>query len=775
MRMRRWVTVAVTAVLISGLAWFTVERAEVASADTVPLKKLAAAEGITFGTAVSASALKQDTEYAKRLDAEFGSVTPEDAMKWAVVEPEQGEFDWQGADDIVNAADPNGPDGQEVRGHTLVWHSSLPGWLTTGSFSETEVTTLLREHIQTTVGRYAGRVKTWDVVNEPLNNDGTLRSSLWLNRLTDTYIADSFRWAHAADPSAVLYLNEYGAEWSGPKATALYNLVKKLLAEGVPIGGVGFQAHLTGSSRPDGFAAMLRRFADLGVDVAVTELDVRIPTSDPAGTVATTADLDSQARVYGQVVAACLSVPRCRSVTTWGFTDAYSWIPGGYPGWGAADLFDADRVAKPKPAHTTVANTLLAHGRPAGAPVGQWRLDDPEGATVAADTSGYGHDATARGGTMGNTGRVPDVTAFVGNGSTSEVTTTAPVVNTGDSFTVSAWVRMTSTGIPGVIAAQDGAVRSAFYLMYQTSTNRWEFTVPSVDGSTVEWLTARSVTVPALNTWTHLTGVYDKTAHQLRLYVNGVLEGNRNTVTAWASSGPFHIGRSFSGGRFAGAMSDVRVWNRALPESEVPAVSDRTVAWWGFDGTATDSSPFGRATSLTSSGTGYTTDRNGALSLTGTGSADGYGPSLLTEQSYTVAAWVKLTAKDGSRVVISQAGAKVNAFYLQYHQTYNRWSVLVPAADVVGPTWQYVLSTEEPALNTWTHLAAAYDAQAEKLSLYVNGAPQGNPVAAKSWSSAGRVHIGSSGTGSRFIGAIDDVRAYASALSVSEIRALATV
>ena len=376
------------------------------------------------------------------------------------------------------------------------------------------------------------------------------------------------RWAHEADPSAALYLNEYGAEYSGAKATALYDLVRQLIADGVPVAGVGFQAHLTGSSRPDGFAAMLRRFADLGVDVAVTELDVRVATP------ATAAALASQARVYGQVVAACLTVPRCRSITVWGFTDRYSWIADNYPGWGAADLLDADLAAKP--ACTTVMNTLSASGPAADAPVGRWRLDDPTGATVAADTSGYGHDASVRSTGMGGTGRVPNGTEFVGNGSTSEATTTVPVVRTNGSFTVSAWVNLTSTAIPGVVASQDGTVRGTFCLMYQTTTNRWEFTVPSADATTVGWLTARSVTVPELNTWTHLAAVYDARVGQLSLYVNGVRQGNPVAVTSWAATGTLHVGRSGTGARFSGAVDEVRVYASALSPADLTALAAGT-------------------------------------------------------------------------------------------------------------------------------------------------------------------------------------------------------
>ncbi|GAA1608936.1 hypothetical protein GCM10009828_040790 [Actinoplanes couchii] len=727
----------VLAAILAGVGW-----ADVASAETVSLRELAQSRGIAFGSAVSAASLAGDASYARTLGSEFGVVTPEDAMKWAVLRPARDTFRWGDADAIVDAAVANG---QGVRGHTLVWHSSLPAWLTGGSFTTTELRDVLKEHVQTTVRRYAGRVKFWDVANEVLNNDGSPRAGFWLERLGEEYIADVFRWAHEADPAAVLYLNEYGAETHGPKADALYALVRSLKEQGVPIHGVGLQAHLTGSSRPDQLPALLRRFTGLDVDVAVTELDVRIPVPvTPAG-------LASQAEVYRQVTAACLAVARCVSITVWGFTDRRSWIGATYPGWGAATLFDDDLATKP--AYRSVADVLTRTDP--NAPVGHWPLDDPAG-TVAADVSGNGHDATVRGAKAD--GRVPHVTAFAGDGATTEASTGAPVLNTDGSFTVSAWVSMYSTGVPGVVASQDGETRSAFYLMYQKSTGRWEFTVPSADGTEVTWLTARSASAPVLKRWTHLTGVYEAPTRQLRLYVDGVPDGTRDGVTAWRSTKPFRIGRSLSGGRFDGAISDVRAWNRALPAGEVTGISDRTVAAWGFDNAAIDSSPFGRGTSLNSSGATY--DSN-ALKLDGTGCAEGYGPALRTDRSWTITARVNLAAKGAARTVISQSGTVRDAFYLQYHQSYDRWAVIVPSADATGSDWQQVLSTAPPALNTWTTLSAVYDAQAATLALHVDGVRQGDPLpAVKSWPSTGRIHIGCSGTGGRFNGLIDDVKAY---------------
>ncbi|MFF3318066.1 endo-1,4-beta-xylanase [Streptomyces sp. NPDC003035] len=314
-------------------------------ADGPVLRDLADARGITYGTAVTAS--KLTGTYGELAGAQFGSVTPGNEMKWASVEPTRGSYSWSGADRVVDFAAAHG---QKVRGHTLVWHSQLPSWLTGGSFPPGELRTLMTDHIAVEAGRYKGRVDHWDVVNEPMNEDGSLRRSLWYEQLGESYLADAFRAARAADPDAKLYVNDYNTDGLGAKSDGLYNLVKRLLAQGVPIDGVGFQAHLIVGQVPSTLEANLKRFADLGVDVAITELDIRMALP------ATDAKLAQQKSDFTKVTTACLAVARCVGVTVWGFTDSDSWIPSTFPGQGAATPYDENFV--PKPAHTGIAEAL---------------------------------------------------------------------------------------------------------------------------------------------------------------------------------------------------------------------------------------------------------------------------------------------------------------------------------------------------------------------------------------------------------------------------------
>ncbi|MGR3870377.1 endo-1,4-beta-xylanase [Streptomyces graminifolii] len=314
------------------------------AADT-PLRDLAAAKGKVIGTAVTGS--KLNGTYGDIAGGQFSSLTPGNAMKWGTVEPTQGSFNWSEADQIVAFAQAHN---QQVRGHTLVWHNQNPSWLTNGTWTQAQLSSLLQNHISTEVGRYKGEITAWDVVNEPFNEDGTYRSTLWYDGLGANYIAQALTWAHTADPAAKLYINDYNVEGVNAKSAALYNLVKSLKTAGVPIDGVGLQAHLIVGQVPATLQQNIQRFADLGVDVAITELDVRMALP------ADSAKLAQQKADFKSVLAACVAVTRCVNVTVWGFTDSDSWVDSTFPGYGAATPYDADYA--PKPAYYGISEAL---------------------------------------------------------------------------------------------------------------------------------------------------------------------------------------------------------------------------------------------------------------------------------------------------------------------------------------------------------------------------------------------------------------------------------
>jgi len=317
-----------------------------ASAAT-PLGQLAAAKGKYFGTALEGQRVAAAGIYTQVAGTEFNVVTPGNEMKVDATEPNQNQFSFGAGDAIVNFAVAHN---QKVRGHTLVWHSQLPNWLNNGNFNATQLRAIMQNHIANVAGHYVGKVFAWDVVNEPFNEDGTRRQSKWQTTLGDGYIADALRFARAADPTAKLYINDFNTDGVNAKSTAMFNLAQSLLAQGVPLDGIGIQAHLILGQVPSTMQQNIQRFANLGLDVAITELDIRMNTPSDANR------LNQQANDYRTVVNACLAVTRCVGVTVWGVGDPDSWIPGVFAGQGAALLF-GDQY-QPKPAYNAV-NTAL--------------------------------------------------------------------------------------------------------------------------------------------------------------------------------------------------------------------------------------------------------------------------------------------------------------------------------------------------------------------------------------------------------------------------------
>ena len=330
--------------LVAALALLTWAHAE--AGEPTSLGGAAAASGRYFGAAIDPDALEEQ-RYRDLAAAQLTSVTPENAMKWGSVEPQRGEYDWREADALVTFAKAQA---QKVRGHTLVWHSQLPLWLINGGFSSDELKELMVAHITAEAGRYRGAIYAWDVVNEPFTDNGQWRRSIFFDAMGPGYVATALRAARAADPDAKLYINDYNIETNGPKMQALYDLVASLKRDGVPIDGVGLQSHFVSGAAPADFRAVLQKFAALGVDVAVTELDLRLRLPADAS------ELPTQAADYASIVAACRSTPRCVGVTTWGITDDRSWVPSFFSGYGAALPFDENY--RPKPAAEAIVDAF---------------------------------------------------------------------------------------------------------------------------------------------------------------------------------------------------------------------------------------------------------------------------------------------------------------------------------------------------------------------------------------------------------------------------------
>jgi endo-1,4-beta-xylanase len=332
---RRSAVLALTSAALAIAGVLTAAPADAANAATT-LGAAAAAKGRTFATAVAAGHLGE-AAYASTLDTEFSGVTPENEMKWDATEPSRGSFNFRAADTIVSHAAGHG---MRVRGHTLVWHSQLPGWVG-GISSGTDLLAAMRNHIAGVVGHFKGKIWYWDVVNEAFADGGSggLRSSVFQQRIGNGFIEEAFRAARATDPAAKLCYNDYNIDGINAKSTGVYTMVRDFKSRGVPIDCVGFQGHFSVNQIPGDYQANLQRFADLGVDVQITELDI-------GGS-----DRTAQANSYRKVVQACLAVARCNDITVWGITDKYSWRASSTP-----LLFDGNYAKKP--AYTAVLQAL---------------------------------------------------------------------------------------------------------------------------------------------------------------------------------------------------------------------------------------------------------------------------------------------------------------------------------------------------------------------------------------------------------------------------------
>jgi len=343
------------AVLVAGFGIFTATDATAFGGSSPPapnsLRALASKVGLTMGTALIPEDVNTPS-FAAVAAAQFSSVTPGNELKWQVVEPEQGVFDWSGADNAIAFAQQNH---QKVEGYTLLWHNQLPTWLTTGvangTITSSQLEDLLHQHITTEVSRYKGEISQWDVASEFFTDSNPSEinpNDFWVRQLGAGVIADAFIWAHQADPGARLFYTDYniaGEDGSNAKSDAVFAWLQQMKAQGVPINGVGDEGHLDTQFGFSGqrMTADLQRFASLGLKVAITQADVRTFVDGPTTQVPTNnLALFAQPYEFSQMLKACLFVRQCTSFTVWGVTDADSWIPGVFKGEGYATLYDVN-------------------------------------------------------------------------------------------------------------------------------------------------------------------------------------------------------------------------------------------------------------------------------------------------------------------------------------------------------------------------------------------------------------------------------------------------
>jgi endo-1,4-beta-xylanase len=336
---------------------------------TESLKQLADQKGLMFGSSLALKYFAKSPRYRDLFVTQCNIATPELHMKWDSLSPKKGEYDFANADQFVSFCDSNRI---RVHGHTLVWHDSLPSWVAEQASSATAQTILL-DHIHTVAGHFAGRLYSWDVLNEALDPGSTrqdgLRSSLWLQNIGIDYIEHAFRAAAAADPKALLMWNENYLEVSNgfgeAKRKAMLQQLDRLLARGVPIHGIGLEAHLrtdqAGVLGDERYERFLGELAKRRLKIFVTELDVQDSTLPGDVSVRDAAI----AALYKKFLTSTLREPGVKGVITWGLSDSYTWISGYRPrqdGLAVRPLaFDSD--FHPKPAYYAIVDAINAAPR----------------------------------------------------------------------------------------------------------------------------------------------------------------------------------------------------------------------------------------------------------------------------------------------------------------------------------------------------------------------------------------------------------------------------
>ncbi|QNH62462.1 endo-1,4-beta-xylanase [Hymenobacter sediminicola] len=292
-----------------------------------PVASLKSVAPFPVGAAVNINLLKNRLAYRQVMTTEYNSITAENAMKFGALHPSATTYNWTDADYLVDFAQQNG---MRVHGHTLLWYNSLPSWVTNFQGDSAAWENLMRTHIQTVVTRYRGKVASWDVVNEAIDDAGNLRNSVWRQHLGDRYIDRAFQYAAAADPAALLFYNDYGNEYSTTRRTGILNLVNTLKNRGVPIHGIGLQMHTSSNISDSRIAEAITTAAATGLKVHVAELDISMNPSRTATAIFTDALAAAQKVKYKALTQTFKALPAAQryGITTWNVADADTWKRG---------------------------------------------------------------------------------------------------------------------------------------------------------------------------------------------------------------------------------------------------------------------------------------------------------------------------------------------------------------------------------------------------------------------------------------------------------------
>jgi hypothetical protein len=424
---------------------------------------------------------------------------------------------------------------------------------------------------------------------------------------------------------------------------------------------------------------------------------------------------------------------------------------------------DKDRV-------TSLFRSYPADGGAATLPTadaGRWKFDDN-----GADSSGRGQNVAFKGGTGYSGGRSGPSAWFDGTSGYAE--TAGPALDTGKSFSVSAWTFLTDAGTQNrAIVSQDASRLSAFSLMYNGATKTWAALAPSVDkdnpGNAVQIL--NSAEPAAAGEWTHLAMSYDANLHQLRLYVNGLLSGAQTGVTVLPSAGPLAIGRAkWNGGNasfFPRGVDEVRLYGKAISDGEARKIHDDVLdadlGYYRFDDGTAKESTWRKADGALSGGTAFVPGVSGkGLQLDGTSGVVTTPSGLSMRDSFTVSGWAKLSRDDKVATIVSQDGDRMSGFALQYRPDLKRWVFGAASSDSDNASLVHAASLTQPKIDEWTHVTGVYDFAGRQLRLYVDGQLSGSRNNVVLWRATGKIVIGrekTNGQPSGFLpGVVDEVR-----------------
>lgn len=351
--------------LIAPLLFQCKTSSTVTEAEVQQVTSLKAVSDFPIGSAISIRGLLRNEQLLALQKANFNSITATNDMKMANVARTKGEYNFEQADMMVQYAEENN---QRLFGHALIWHSSTPRWLSEIENDPVALDAFMKEYITTYVGRYKGKVAGWDVVNEGMNTfGGGYRETFWYKTLGKDYIANAFRYAHAADPDAVLFYNDFNIERDMDKLNSVLEMISDLKAQGVPISGLGFQMHIRMDIPDSVIAEALRKGAATGLKIHLSEVDIIFNkhNDEQGGGIQLYETLteemkQQQAQKYYNLVSmyrAIVPEDQQFGITFWGYDDRTTWINGFFRIKDWPTIFDEN--FQPKPAYYGFARALM--------------------------------------------------------------------------------------------------------------------------------------------------------------------------------------------------------------------------------------------------------------------------------------------------------------------------------------------------------------------------------------------------------------------------------